>query len=267
MTSTHSTTASAAPPWRILSTTAHLAFPGTFGIAAFGLLVGFAAMSVGFIALAGIGLVMLVGVVYVLYGIGWWETARVAGLYRLEVLLPHFAAQPEPGLKGWLYSLGKQLGSGRMWRALSSAFIASVLGTVQIISVSFVLWGLTLLLRRFTGWSAAGAVWPFTGSTELVGALLVVLVGLALAIALALLHRVLTTAIIGGGAREEQLKAEARASSAQRAGAVRAADVERTRIERDLHDGGQPRLVSVGMTLGLDQERMASEHVIGRVHV
>jgi len=92
-----------------------------------------------------------------------------------------------------------------------------------------------------------------------VGALLVVLVGLALAIALALLHRVLTTAIIGGGAREEQLKAEARASSAQRAGAVRAADVERTRIERDLHDGVQPRLVSVGMTLGLAQESIDSD--------
>jgi len=259
MTSTHSATAPAAPPWRLFSTTAHLAFLGTFGIAAFGLLVGFAAMSVGFIALAGIGLVMLVGVVYVLYGIGWWETARVAGLYRLEVPLPHFAAPPEPGFKGWLYSLGNQLLSGRMWRALSSAFIASVLGTVQIVSLSLALWGLALLLLRFTGWGAGWIISPFTGSTELVGALLVTLVGLALAIALALLHRVLTTAIIGGGAREEQLEAHARASSAQRAGAVRAADVERTRIERDLHDGVQPRLVSVGMTLGLAQETIDSD--------
>src|SRR5690625_588924 len=125
MTSTHSTSASAAPPWRILSTTAHLAFLGTFGIAAFGLLVGFAAMSVGFIALAGIGLVMLVGLVYVLYGIGWWETARVAGLYRLEVPLPHFAAPPEPGFKGWLYSLGNQLLSGRMWRDRKSTRLNS----------------------------------------------------------------------------------------------------------------------------------------------
>src|SRR5699024_4245371 len=108
-----------------------------------------------------------------------------------------------------------------------------------------------LLLLRFTGWGAAWIVSPFTGSSELVGALLVTLIGLALAVALALLHRVLATAIIGGGARGEQLKAEARASSAQRAGAVRAADVERTRIERDLHDELQARIVSVGMTPGL----------------
>src|SRR5690606_26304300 len=50
--------------------------------------------------------------------------------------------------------------------------------------------------------------------------------------------------------------AEVRTKSAQREGAVRAADGERTRIERDLHDGVQPRLVSVGMTLGLAQQKI-----------
>ena len=50
-----------------------------------------------------------------------------------------------------------------------------------------------------------------------------------------------------------------RTSTAQRAGAVRAADVERTRIERDLHDGVQPRLVSVGMTLGMAQQKIDTD--------
>jgi signal transduction histidine kinase len=40
---------------------------------------------------------------------------------------------------------------------------------------------------------------------------------------------------------------------------VRAADVERTRIERDLHDGVQPRLVSVAMTLGLAQQQIDTD--------
>src|SRR5699024_7895061 len=35
-----------------------------------------------------------------------------------------------------------------------------------------------------------------------------------------------------------------------------AAEVERTRIERDLHDGVQPRLVSLGMTLGLAHQQI-----------
>jgi len=39
--------------------------------------------------------------------------------------------------------------------------------------------------------------------------------------------------------------------SASRAAAVDAADAERRRIERDLHDGTQQRLVSLAMTLGM----------------
>ena len=64
-------------------------------------------------------------------------------------------------------------------------------------------------------------------------------------IGLALLHRVLALSIVVRS-REAELTERVRTSTAQREGAVRAADVERTRIERDLHDGVQPRLVSVG---------------------
>ena len=41
-----------------------------------------------------------------------------------------------------------------------------------------------------------------------------------------------------------------------RAGVVDATDVELRRIERDLHDGAQARLVSVAMSLGLAEDRM-----------
>lgn len=66
-------------------------------------------------------------------------------------------------------------------------------------------------------------------------------------IGLAMLHRTLSLAIVIRS-KETELTERVRTSTAQREGAVRAADVERTRIERDLHDGVQPRLVSVGMT-------------------
>src|SRR5215216_6865944 len=38
-----------------------------------------------------------------------------------------------------------------------------------------------------------------------------------------------------------------------------AADAERRRIERDLHDGAQQRLVAVAVTLGLAEAQMASD--------
>jgi signal transduction histidine kinase len=40
---------------------------------------------------------------------------------------------------------------------------------------------------------------------------------------------------------------------------VEAAQAERRRIERDLHDGSQQRLVSVAMTLGLADSKLASD--------
>jgi signal transduction histidine kinase len=40
---------------------------------------------------------------------------------------------------------------------------------------------------------------------------------------------------------------------------IEAADAERRRIERDLHDGAQQRMVAVAVTLGLAQAQMASD--------
>jgi signal transduction histidine kinase len=46
---------------------------------------------------------------------------------------------------------------------------------------------------------------------------------------------------------------------ASRARIVEAAQMERRRIERDLHDGTQQRLVSVAMSLGLAESKVATE--------
>ena len=42
---------------------------------------------------------------------------------------------------------------------------------------------------------------------------------------------------------------------------IAAADAERRRIERDLHDGAQQRMVAVAVTLGLAEARLASDPV------
>jgi signal transduction histidine kinase len=44
-----------------------------------------------------------------------------------------------------------------------------------------------------------------------------------------------------------------------RAGAVELQETELRRIERDLHDGAQARLVALGMTLGLAEQRLAAD--------
>lgn len=245
------------PPLRVCQSVLHLAVLGTLGWAVLGTLIGFIGAGIGLTAVFGIGLVLLVGAVYALFGLGWFETARVNGLYRLEVPLPVLRQPQTPGFGGWLRSLGRQLGDGPMWRALAGFALACALGALLVPLARAIVVGVRLLFApigaadtvRVYGFDVpalTGPVW---------GAVLIVL-ALAAALALALLHRTLSIAIIASRAREDELTAEARQSAEQRQGAVRAADVERTRIERDLHDGVQPRLVSVGMTLGLAQQKI-----------
>jgi signal transduction histidine kinase len=61
----------------------------------------------------------------------------------------------------------------------------------------------------------------------------------------------------------ERLRAELLAKLAElhasRARLVEATDAERRRIERDLHDGTQQRLVSIAMTLGLAESKLAAD--------
>jgi signal transduction histidine kinase len=59
-----------------------------------------------------------------------------------------------------------------------------------------------------------------------------------------------------GPSRAEELARRVETLAESRAGVVDAADAERRRIERDLHDGAQRRLVSLAMNLGMAREEL-----------
>lgn len=245
------------PPLRLGLTILELGAMGVIGAGLLGLLTALFWAGLGLLFAFGIGVLLIVGLVYALYGVAWFEVVRVDGLYRLA--LPPLQPQRRyaPGFGGWLRSFGRQAKDGRMWRAIASFAIACVLGA--------------LLLRLAWGivWSAVYAFTPLFGDGDVAGPFgtivanewspvlgaLGALAAAAGGYGVVLLHRLLTTVLVRPS-REAELTERVRTTSAQRAGAVRAADVERTRIERDLHDGVQPRLVSVGMTLGLAQQKI-----------
>ncbi len=62
-----------------------------------------------------------------------------------------------------------------------------------------------------------------------------------------------------GPTRADQLELETERLSSSRARGVEAAEAERRRIERDLHDGAQQRLVAVAMGLGRAKSKMDSD--------
>lgn len=273
-------TPSAAPvrvssPGRVAGAIAHLAVLGIFGPLVLGLTFGLGlGLGIGLLPVLGIGAIFLVALVYVLFALGWFENARVEGLYGFGLPPRRLRQSGRPGFVGWLRSLWLQTIDPGMWRGIANLAIASVLG-----------WFVVLLFGTLSSSIALAFAPLFASSGEIplartflsvpvawsvpVGILVAVLSAAAL-IGLGVLHGVISRAVMVPS-QEAQLAEAARASSAQREGAVRAADVERTRIERDLHDGVQPRLVSVGMTLGLAQQKIetdpdAAKELIAEAH-
>ncbi len=83
-------------------------------------------------------------------------------------------------------------------------------------------------------------------------------VGLFVLPVVAALHVMLAKALLGPNTTE-QLTQKAEHLQASRARGVDAAEAERRRIERDLHDGAQQRLVAVAMGLGRAKSKMGTD--------
>jgi signal transduction histidine kinase len=152
------------------------------------------------------------------------------------------------------------LRSGLTWRRLLYHVLAGVLGPVGfvvtlglwtsgVLGASVLLWGwwvpstpATLVMVFLVGVVAFHvAPWAATGS----------------AVADLAVARLLLEPSRRGTVRE--LSRRVRELTDSRAEVVAAADAERRRIERDLHDGAQQRLVSLAMNLGMTRAGLSSE--------
>lgn len=261
------TTTRAAPrlftPAHVFGAIAQLALVGVVWAGVFTALIAMLFSGIGLIFAVGFGLVVLVAWVYLMFAFGWAEVARVDGLYDFGLAPRRLRRSPRPGFGGWLHSLLLQLIDGSMWRAIASAAVSTVLGWAVLSLVAAAASGITMAFAPLYAVDRATVRLQGTGldiplSWAVVVGIVAALVSIAGLVGLAALHGLLVRAVLVPS-REAQLAEQARTSQAQRVGAVRAADLERTRIERDLHDGVQPRLVSVGMTLGLAQQKIDSD--------
>jgi len=257
----------------IAGSLAQLAALGVIGPAVFTVLFTLLGVGLGLVPLLGVGLLLLYVLVYAMYATAWLEYARVDGLYGLELPPVRVRRSSRPGFGGFLRMVWAQFTDPIVWRGIASIAVSTVLGLLVVPLLTAVIVGIA---GAFAPLYAGETVRLFGIGLD-VGSALAVPVGIVGALAasaalvgLAILHGVLGRAILVPS-REAQLAHEARLSQEQRAGAVRSAEVERTRIERDLHDGVQPRLVSVGMTLGLAQQKVdvdpqAAKELIAEAH-
>ncbi|WP_030434759.1 sensor histidine kinase [Actinoplanes subtropicus] len=147
------------------------------------------------------------------------------------------------------------------WRDASwlvpGAIVGAVLGVITIAVVGYALIGVLLVpLWLFLGdiWFGYGVFWPTADLGEAWLALPQGMAILAAGLALAPLLRATNLRfgrLLLAPTHSAELRLRVAHLTVTRADAVDAQAAELRRIERDLHDGAQARMVSVGMTIGL----------------
>ncbi|MFD8885973.1 sensor histidine kinase [Streptomyces erythrochromogenes] len=218
-----------------------------------------------------LGVPVLAGVLAMCRGFGRVERARVRALLGADVIEP---APIRAKKSGALAAMGAVLKNGSAWRHV----------LYSVIHFPWAVFGFCLAL---TFWAAGWAYllyplwfWVFPAYTDQPGLqlfqngdysfyldspaeiALTCLVGLALTLATPWLIRALTTVdrvMVGGLLGASRLDSRVTELESDRGVVVDTAAADLRRIERDLHDGAQARLVALAMDLGLAKEKLGED--------
>ncbi|WP_439145331.1 sensor histidine kinase [Streptantibioticus silvisoli] len=232
-----------------------------------------AALSVGAgLMITFIGVPLLAGALYGCRAIGVVERARARVLLRVDVAGPEPVRFGRPGPVGWI---GGQLKSGPSWRHALYAVLAFPWSLLTF-CVVVPLWsaGWSMLAYPAYRWvfpayagepglqvygDGHGGGWYLSSwfevlSTAVVGLVLVLLTPWVVR-GLTGVDRLLVTGLLG----PSRLATRVTELESDRGIVVDTAAADLRRIERDLHDGAQARLVALAMDLGLAKEKLLED--------
>jgi signal transduction histidine kinase len=216
--------------------------------------------------------------------IGRTERARARALLWLDVEEPGPARAKGRGFFPWL---GAQLGSGVNWRHVTYCLLHFPWGIFTFsVSISFFTYGWGLLTYPLWRWifpvyfnqqgiqiygdgnglHGQHGWWLHTPADML----LCVVVGLTMVLLLpwmvrgmAHVDRMLVSGLLG----PSKLATRVTELESDRGAVVDTAAADLRRIERDLHDGAQARLVALAMDLGLAKEKLLEDPAVGAAMV
>jgi signal transduction histidine kinase len=242
-----------------------------FGVVLAGLVTGVATLVV-FLS----GLLVLAATFGLAGLIARFERARFALLLGVDIP----AAPPPPEPVWWRRVVLRPLRSAANWRRVCYALIRFPLSVVQVSLLSIV-WSLGPVLlalplynsalpgggAHLAGYLAHGAG-PM--AVSVLAGLLVLLAAPQVTRGLAIVDAAVGGLLLGSAGRAE-LTARIGELETSRARVMDAAQAERMRIERDLHDGAQQRLVSLAMELGRAKAKFSSDPeaaaaIVGQAH-
>jgi signal transduction histidine kinase len=254
-------------PWRTVRTwwaLVYLVLGFPFGLFYCIIVTVLVSVMIGMLPIFPVAVVLAALLLVVAPGFGRLERSRFAALLGVDLTAPH----DSPPAGSWWSKLVWRMKSGSLWREIAYLLLAGPLGAVGFALAigawcgSLTLVALPAYVDALPGHRASFGLFDIAQDG---GAVIACLVG---AIGLLLIAPWVTTALAGlnvaAGRRllerrpGDDLQQKVTKLEASRVAAVDTAERERQRIERDLHDGAQQRLVSVAMELGRAQEQFDS---------
>lgn len=249
-----------------------------FPIAAvgFGLTLGLFSSGVGMLAIF-VGILLVIGALYVARGFGTLNLLFIGWAARRAIPAPEWMdRQASTGFGGWLRAC---LGNGHYWLYLLHVMVVDFIVTtvtwaITIAWVSVTLGGLTywfwdLVFPDQTRWGLAEWVrtWPVAPSIDpqLLDFIVLTTLGLVFLATLPVVVRGLTTLHwwiargMLGAFRSDALQREVAALAESRGAAISAEGTSLRRLERDIHDGPQQRLVRMQMDLAAAERQLADD--------
>ncbi|MFF8591480.1 sensor histidine kinase [Streptomyces sp. NPDC015220] len=218
-----------------------------------------------------LGIPVLAGALAGCRGFGTLERARARGLLGLEVGEPEPLRAKGHGLLAWT---GAVLRSGASWRALLYSVVQFPWAVFSFV-VAVVSWTIGWSLLTYPLWFWVFPMWAGRGGIQLYSdahhniyldnpfeITTTGLVGLLLTLVTPWIVRALTTVdrvLVHGLLGPSRLSARVVELESDRGVVVDTAAADLRRIERDLHDGAQARLVALAMDLGLAKEKLAED--------
>ncbi|MFB6807298.1 sensor histidine kinase [Streptomyces sp. NPDC056387] len=218
-----------------------------------------------------LGVPVLAGVLAMCRGFGKVERARVRGLLGADIAEPAPLRARKPGP---VAAMGALLRSGSAWRHALYA-VVHLPWAVFAFTLALVFWAYGWAFLLYPVW-----FWVFPAYTDMPGLqlfqngdytfyldspaeiALTCLVGLGFTLATPWVVRALTTVdrvLVGGLLGPSRLDHRVTELETDRGVVVDTAAADLRRIERDLHDGAQARLVALAMDLGLAKEKLGED--------
>ena len=267
-------------PWRSSSTfraLGHLVLDLPIGAAMFALTFPVAAVMVGTIVLFPISLAASVVLFLVAHGLARIERSRFEALLGIRLI---DQSPPLTAASRWRRHL-QRLTSIARWKEIGYLIVSYPLGaavtgiTVLAWSGSIALIFLPLYVVVLPDDTARFGLFDATQGVTTMVLAFVGVAGLAViapwtTVWLASFDRFVARGLLG---KPERVELEERVTDLEtrRSAAVDSAETERRRIERDLHDGAQQRLIAVAMDLGraraqIDQDPARAAELVAGAH-